>query len=76
MDVYKKDHKDHGIIMWMCFLQEYAGSPCEIIIAVEEVLHPRMLKLENFKHNIKDFTIYSHENMKTFARFRQPKTKS
>ena len=46
MDAYEEDHKGDGIIMWMCFLQEYASSSHEAIIAAEEALHPSKLKLE------------------------------
>jgi len=52
------------LIMWMCFLQEYASSSHEAIIAAEEALHPSKLKLDNFQHNIKDCTTYCHENFR------------
>ena len=64
MDAYEEDHKGDGIVMWMCFLQEYAGSSREAIITAEEALHPSKLKLDNFQHNIKDCTTYCHENFR------------
>ena len=62
MDAYEEDHKGDGIIMWMCFLQEYDGSSHEAIITAEEALHSLKLKLDNFQHNIKDCTTYWCEN--------------
>ena len=64
MDAYDEDHKGDGVVMWMCFLQEYAGSSKEAIIAAEEVMHPSKLKLDNFKHNIKEWSSYCREHFR------------
>jgi len=48
--------------MWMGFLQEYMGSSREAIIAAEEVMHPSKLKLENFKHDIKEWLSYCRKH--------------
>ena len=68
MDVYKEDHKVDGIIMWMCFLQEYAGSSHEAFITAEEALHPSKLELNNFQHNNKNVQLIS---TKTSERYKQ-----
>ena len=62
MDAYDEDHRGNGIIMWMCFLQEYVGSSREAIITAEEAMHLSKLKLDNFKHNIKEWSIYCREH--------------
>ena len=63
MDAYREDLKGDRIIIWMCFLQEYAGSSCEAIIVAKEALHPSKLKLDNFQHNVKDCTTYCKKKL-------------
>jgi len=73
MDAHTEEHDGDGVVMWMCCLQEFAGSSREALIAAQEALHPNKLNLDSFNMDVKSFTSYCRTHFRMLLKAgRQP----
>jgi hypothetical protein len=58
MDRYQETHEQDGVMLWFCFLQEFAGTTTANVIQANAMLLDTKLQMNNFNNNILSFTNY------------------
>jgi hypothetical protein len=58
MDCYQETHEQDGVVLWFCFLQEFACTTTANVIEANAMLLDSKLQLINFNNNILSFTNY------------------
>jgi hypothetical protein len=67
LDAYEEDHDGDGVVLFFCFLQEFAGATREALVLAEEALHPMKLRLSNFNQDVKAFTSYCRLHLRNIT---------
>jgi hypothetical protein len=58
MNRYQEAHEQDGVVLWFCFLQEFAGTTTATIIQANTMLLDAKLQLSLFGNDISNFTNY------------------
>jgi hypothetical protein len=60
MSRYQEVHDNDGIILWLCFFQNSAGTMIKNLIEASSYLSESKLQLSNFQGNVLQFTNAVH----------------
>jgi hypothetical protein len=72
MNRYQETHDQDGVVLWFCFLQEFAGTTTANIIQANAMLLDTKLLLQNFGKNILSFTNFVRAPVRTHLKAHEP----
>jgi hypothetical protein len=72
MNRYQETHDHDGVVLWFCFLQEFAGTTTANIIQANAMLLDTKLLLQNFGKNILSFTNFVRAPVRTHLKAHEP----
>jgi len=72
MDRCQETHEQEGVVLWFCFLQEFAGTTTANVIQATAMLLDSKLQLRNFNNNILSFTNYIRAPIRSLLKAREP----
>jgi hypothetical protein len=72
MDRYQETHEQDGVMLWFCFLQEFAGTTTANVIQANAMLLDTKLQMNNFNNNILSFTNYVRAPIRSLLKAREP----
>ena len=74
MNRYQEHHGQDGVVLWFCFLKEFAGTTTANVIQANAMLMDAKLQLQLFGNNILSFTNYVRAPIRCLLKAKEPPT--